>query len=206
MISRKLSIVLAAAFVVAASTTTYAADEASDDASAASPYGGRAPYVSFGGVYATPNVQGVPGDVGDTGGYDIRGGYNVHEMAAVELHWQSMLNFSRDAQDPVTGQDEPSLEARMLSLNGRFSPLDGRIQPYGLIGMGWVNVQADKVANHTHKSSFGMRFGLGVAAYLTERTGLALEAGYILPLTGNLGGAKSFDIIPITMSVFFRFK
>jgi len=214
MISSKLSIVMAAALLVAASTTARAADEtptpapAADEAPAAStsPYGGKSPYVSAGGVYAIQNVDGVPGGVGDSGGYDLRAGYTVHEKVAVEIEWQSLLNFSRNAQDPVTGHDEPSLEARMLSLNGRFAPLSGRIQPYGLMGMGWVNVQADRVSVSTHKSSFGMRFGLGVAAYITERTGVALEAAYILPLTGTLGGGDSFDLVPITLSLFFRFK
>lgn len=214
MISSKLSIVMAAALLVAASTTARAADEtptpapAADEVPAAStsPYGGKSPYVSAGGVYAIQNVDGVPGGVGDSGGYDLRAGYTVHEKVAVEIEWQSLLNFSRNAQDPVTGHDEPSLEARMLSLNGRFAPLSGRIQPYGLMGMGWVNVQADRVSVSTHKSSFGMRFGLGVAAYITERTGVALEAAYILPLTGTLGGGDSFDLVPITLSLFFRFK
>ena len=172
----------------------------------ASLYGGKAPYVSFGGVYAVQNVDGIPGGVGDSGGYDIRAGYAVHEMASVEIQWQSLVNFSRNYQDPITTQDAPSLEARMLSFNGRFSPLDGRFQPYGLLGMGWFNVQADKSNNDLHKSSFAMRFGLGLAAYITERTGVALEAGYILPLSGTLAGGKSFDLVPITLSVFFKFK
>lgn len=216
MISSKLSIVMAAALLVAATTTARAADEMESTATEAapavetpaeaSPYGGKAPYVSFGGVYAVQNVDGIPGGVGDSGGYDIRAGYAVHEMASVEIQWQSLVNFSRNYQDPVTGQEEPSLEARMLSFNGRFSPLDGRFQPYGLLGMGWFNVQSDKTNNDVHKSSFAMRFGLGLAAYITERTGVALEAGYILPLSGTLGGAESFDLVPITLSVFFRFK
>lgn len=218
MISSKFSIVMAAALLVAATTTARAAEvvveetetgeaaPVAESAAEASIYGGKAPYVSFGGVYAIQNVDGIPGGVGDSGGYDIRGGYAVHEMVAVEIQWQSMLNHSRNAQDPVTGQDEPSLESRMLSFNGRVSPLDGRFQPYGLLGMGWFNVQADKTNNDLHKSSFAMRFGLGLAAYITERTGVALEAGYILPLTGTLGGGKSFDLVPITLSVFFKFK
>jgi len=217
MIARKLSIVTAAALLVAA-TTAYAADEVvveettvvetttTTEPAAKSPYGGTAPYVSAGGVYGIQNVDGIPGGVGDSGGYDIRAGYTVHENVSVEVQWQSLVNFSRNAQDPVTDNDEPSLEARMLSLNGRYAPLIGRFQPYGLLGMGWFNVQADKTGNNFHKSSFGMRFGLGLAAFITERTGIALEAGYILPLSGTLGGGQSFDLVPITLSVFFRFK
>ena len=214
MIARKLSIVMASALLVAASATARAADEPATEPAAGTaienpsdnPYGGKAAYVSAGGVYGIQNVDGVPGGVGDSGGYDLRVGYTVHEKAAVEIEWQSLVNFSRNATDPVTGQEESSLEARMLSLNGRFAPLAGRVQPYALMGIGWVNVQSDRTSVDTHKSSFGMRFGLGVAAYITERTGVALEAGYILPLSGTLGGGQSFDLVPITLSVFFRFK
>ena len=45
----------------------------------------------------------------------------------------------------------------------------------------------DRASVSVHESSFAARFGLGVAAYITERTGVAFEAGYILPMTGLLG-------------------
>lgn len=170
------------------------------------PFAGKAPYVSFGGVYGHENVGGIPGGLSDSGGYDIRLGYNLHDMFALEGEWTSFLSFSRNSVDPITNNSDPALEARMLSLNGRFSPLNGRFQPYALIGGGWFNVQADRVGNSVHESSFAMRFGLGLAAYLTQRTGVAIEGGYILPLSGRLGGGDSFDLIPVTASIFFRFK
>ena len=124
-----------------------------------------------------------------------------------------MVNFSTDAEFDTrdsTGADHfvdaPSLEARMLSLNGRVAFLTGRIQPYGLFGLGWYNVQADRQSVSEHESSFASRFGLGVAAYITERTGVSFEAGYILPMTGVLSGGKSFELVPMTLSVFFKFK
>jgi hypothetical protein len=72
--------------------------------------------------------------------------------------------------------------------------------------MGWFNVQADRSQRQEHKSSFAMRWGVGVATFFTERFGFNLEAGYILPLSGDLGGGDSFDLIPITASFFFVFK
>jgi opacity protein-like surface antigen len=200
---RNFAAVLAATLLMANATIALAADEVPAEAPA---FGGSAPYVSIGGVYGIENAGGVEGDLSNSGGYDLRAGYKFGNMIAAEVEWQAFGNFDRDALEPVTGNDEPSLEARMLSLNGRFSPLSGRFQPYGLLGAGWMNVQADRVSSYSHESAFAMRFGLGVAAYLTDRIGLAVEAAYILPLTGNLGGGDSFDLIPITASVFFRFK
>ena len=231
MIARKLTIVMAAAFavlqgtnagaqaVVVEETTTETTVAA--DAGEASAYSGKALYFSAGGVLAFENNNsalgtggvndsaGVPvsgyGDLSESGGYDLRLGYAFEKWFAAELEWQSMLSFSTDATDVVTGNNMPSVEARMMSLNGRFSPLTGRFQPYALLGMGWVNVQADRQANSIHVSSFGMKFGAGLAFMITERTGVALEAAYILPMSGVIGHGERFDIIPITASVFFRF-
>jgi opacity protein-like surface antigen len=203
MQNKTLRILLATTLLTMSATTVLAAEE-SDGAAPA--FGGPTPYASVGGVFGIENASGIPGGLSNSGGYDLRAGYNFGNMLAAELEWQAFGNFDRDALQPVTNNPEPSLEARMLSLNGRFSPLSGRIQPYGLFGAGWMNVQADRVSSYSHQSSFAMRFGLGVAAYVTERIGVAVEAAYILPLTGTLGGGNSFDIIPITASVFFRFK
>lgn len=201
MTRRKLTLFLTATLLVATTATSRAAEEASE-----SPFGGRAPYFSAGGVFAIENDSHFAGDLSNSGGYDIRAGYDVHDMVAVELHWQSLVSFSRDSVDPVTGNSDPSVEARMLSLNGRVSPLDGRFQPYALLGMGWYNVQADRVPNTLHESSFAMRFGLGLATFITNNFGFTLEAGYILPLSGELAGGNSFDIIPITGMFFYRFR
>jgi opacity protein-like surface antigen len=213
MISRNLSIVMAAALLAAGAVTAHAADDVTVTETTttatttdAKVFGGKVPYFMAGGVYAIENADTVEGGLSDSGGYDLRFGYGVHEMADIEIQWQSLLSFKRDSVDPVTLQPDPDLEARMLSFNGRFSPLEGRFQPYAMMGMGWFNVQADRSTNQDHKSSFAMRFGLGVATFVTERFGLNLEAGYILPLSGDLGGGESFDLIPITVSFFYCFK
>jgi opacity protein-like surface antigen len=158
------------------------------------------PYVMAGGVYGIENDSQFSGDLSNSGGYDLRLGYSFKKMFAAELEWQSLVNFK------VKHSDVPTLEARMVSLNGRIAPLSGRIQPYGLFGFGWYNVQADREAVSVHESSFGLRFGIGVLGMITERIGLSLEAAYILPTTGDLGGKHSFDLIPITASFFFRFS
>lgn len=222
MTTRHLPLAMTAALVVMASTARaqdgVQVDEVQTETTTTtteevSRFGGAAPYVAIGGVYAIENNKssldsGIPGygNLKNSGGYDIRAGYKFQKMVAAEIEWQSLVSFKADGVFPVTGNEAPNLEARMLSLNGRVSPLDGRIQPYGLIGMGWVNVQADRQSVSIRESAFGMRFGLGVLAYITERTGIALEAAYVLPMSGKLGGSDRFDIIPITASLFFRFK
>jgi opacity protein-like surface antigen len=220
MISRPLGLVLATAFLasipatagaesatVETETTTTVTEEAP------SKYGYDAPYVSAGGVYAIENNNSAIGtgisdygNIKNSWGYDLRIGYEFRDMFAAEVQWQSLVNFNTNARDPVTNVESPSIEARMLSLNGRVSPLEGRIQPYALFGLGWFNVQADRTSVSIHESSFAARFGLGVAAFITERAGVSFEAGYILPMTSTLGGKDRFDHIPMTLSLFFKFK
>ncbi len=200
---------MAAVFAAMTTATAGAADEAS-------PFAATAPYVSAGAVYAVEQndsdlrsgitAQPDYGDLKNSGGYDLRLGYGFAKMFAAEVEWQSLVNFNTDALDPVTGNSAPSVEARMLSLNGRISPLTGRFQPYALFGVGWYNVQADRQSVSVHESSFASRFGLGIAAFITERMGVSFEAGYILPMTGVIGGKDRFDLIPMTLSVFFKFK
>lgn len=216
MTRKTFELVMTAALLTAAAATAFAADDGTTAAEVTtvttvtadkpSSFGGTAPYVSAGGVYAIEQDSHFAGDLSNSGGYDLRLGYNFPHMIAAEIEWQSLLNFSRNTLDPVTNNPDPSIEARMLSLNGRISPLDGRFQPYGLAGMGWYNVQADRVSVSLHESSFALKFGVGVLAYFTERLGFALEAAYIIPMTGELGGGDRFDLIPITGSFFFRFK
>jgi opacity protein-like surface antigen len=243
MISRYLGPVLAAAFVAMIAPAANAGPEPVptpvEEVPAPAPvpapvvevvsttYAWNAPYVSAGGVYGIQQNKSNVGhgrdfigspkdysdDLTDSGGYDLRIGYGFKERFAAEVEWQSLVNFSSDAQFDTRDSsgadhfiDAPSLEARMLSFNGRVAFLTGRFQPYALLGLGWYNVQADRVSVSTHESSFASRFGLGIAAFITERTGVAFEAGYILPMTGVIAGGKRFDLIPMTLSVFFKFK
>ena len=198
MIAKKLGIVIAAVLVAAVAGGASAADEE------AKSFVDKAAYFSAGGVYAIENVDhaAISGDLSDSGGYDLRLGYFVHHNVGVEFEWQSMVNFDSDVSS------EDSVEARMASFNGRYSPLSGRFQPYVLGGMGWFNVQSDHESGqpNLHKSSFAMRFGLGLLTYISARSGVSLEAGYILPLTGDLAGGESFELIPISLSFFFRFS
>ncbi|MBI5505795.1 MAG: outer membrane beta-barrel protein [Deltaproteobacteria bacterium] len=159
-------------------------------------FGGKGVYASAGGVYGVENF-GFSGYDG-SGGYDLRGGYRIVDMFAAEAEWQHFTKF----KDKPGGTD---LEAYALTVNGRFYPLTGRFQPYALVGLGWFHGQADKVSNTYHAGSVGSRFALGVDVYFTQRLGGAVEAAYVLPLSGSMA-SDDFDVIPITASLFFHFN
>ncbi len=160
-------------------------------------FGGKGVYASVGGVYGVENF-GFSGYDG-SGGYDLRGGYRIADMFAVEGEWQHFTKFS------ASGAAGTDLEAYALTLNGRFYPLTGRFQPYALVGLGWFHGQADKVSNTYHAGAVGSRFALGIDVYFTQRLGGAVEAAYVLPLSGSMA-SDDFDVIPITASLFFHFN
>lgn len=184
-------------FVVAVVVVGIMSGTASVRAEEETVFGGKGVYASVGGVYGVENF-GFSGYDG-SGGYDLRGGYRIADMFAVEGEWQHFTKFE------ATGAGGVDLEAYALTLNGKFYPLAGRIQPYALVGLGWFHGQADKVSNTYHAGSVGSRFGLGVDVYFTQRLGAAVEAAYLLPLSGSMA-SDDFDVIPITASLFFHFN
>jgi opacity protein-like surface antigen len=174
------------------------------------------PYLQAGGVYAFENFGGFerfavgPGNTDiahdNSWGYQVRGGYRVHPMVAVETEWEHYLDFESDPDRGSPGDFAGlDLEAWMLSANGKFYPLDGRIQPYALFGMGWQHAEFERGDNwELNDDAFALRFGVGVDVYFTEMIGMAAEGGYVLPVTGELAD-EDVDIIPLSVSVFVRF-
>ncbi len=174
-------------------------------------FGASGSYIEIGGVYvienfdASSNAASMDDDNARTpplpvtsyrnsGGYQLRAGYRIAPWVAVEGEWEQDLNF-RD-----------SVEASVydLTVNGKFYPFASRVQPYALVGMGWVNGLNDG-SSHENENSLGFRFGLGVDVYITKSIGVAAEASYVLPATGYLSD-HGFDTIPVSLNLFYRFS
>jgi len=185
------------------------------------------PYLQVGGVYAFENidadvfVSGFPAPPGgefvggnwdDSWGYEIRGGYRVNPWVAVELEWEHYLDFDFDSASgyPGTRSVGKDLESYILTANGKVYPVHGRFQPYALIGMGWQNGQMERSqlapggTDDFDHDALAFRFGAGLDVYFTDMIGMAAEAGYVLPVTGELSD-QDFEIIPVSLSFFVRF-
>ena len=189
------------------------------------------PYVQLGGVYAIENfdnlvsewtiyqgadpLERVDTKVDNSWGYQIRAGYRINRFVAVEAEWEHDVDFNGQIKGKDSGDvySKGSGSAYALTANGKFYPITGCIQPYALVGAGWVNAQNNL---HTTEScvdcdlnqdrdAFGFRFGLGVETYVTRNIGFAAEAGYVLPVTGALSD-YGVDTIPVSLSAFYRFN
>ena len=95
-----------------------------------SPY----PYIQFGGVYGKEFFEGDVHLVNTSygGGWNGRVGYRFHEMMAIELFAEHMVEFDSD------GGDARSTDRRAWSLmpNFKFFPMQGVAEPFLSVGGG----------------------------------------------------------------------
>lgn len=152
-------------------------------------YTRRGGYIGLSGVYAvdasaitefTENSMGISGIAG----------YRFTPNIALEGQFEWLDGFDVAA----AGIDIGRLESWTLTGNLKGLLMTGRIQPFGLLGMGVMRtrfvtesglpVPFDGLINVT-RSGFAMRFGGGIEFYVTRNIVVSLDGSYVLP-TGNL--------------------
>jgi len=156
-------------------------------------------------------------------GFDMRVGYRIHPNFALEGDLQYFTGFDVNIDKlSLNGQNIPipsqvntkvgSIDTLAMTVNAKGYALTGRIQPYGLLGFGFMRASFDpniEGAQSQDDTSFALRFGAGVDLYATEYVVVNLEASYLLPTSDykfgegdpGLGG----DIIPIAVGIQYRF-
>ena len=147
-----------------------------------------APYVSVAGVYGicnfSPTTGGATGSCSDnldnSFGLNLRAGFRFNRWIAVEGMIEWMSGFDVKAQNPAPGSPQDlSADALAFTLNAKVYPLEGRIQPYALLGLGglntWLNSDQGQSATFT---SFVGRMGVGVDVYITTNLALTGEFAY----------------------------
>jgi opacity protein-like surface antigen len=152
-------------------------------------------------------------DGGDSWGAEARVGYRFHPNLAAEGQLQYYDNFGIDVAEPADAS--PSREfftLNGLSLMGNVKgyPFTGRVQPYGLVGLGllWLHAQPPRTVYDDLETGFDKdevgfagRIGVGIDGYVTQNLLLNVEASYVLPT----GGISEFRIVPISLGVQYRF-
>jgi opacity protein-like surface antigen len=180
-----------------------------------SPY----PYIQFGGVYGKEFFEGDAHLVNTSHGWGWNGrvGYRFHEMMAIELFAEHMVEFDSD------GGDARSTDRRAWSLmpNFKFYPMQGVAEPFLSVGGGlfrsdrghnWEVVSANPVIlsqagpgvpGVDQGYGFGMRFGLGVDIYATEQLFITPEVAYMLPLTEDI---NNYNYVSVSVGIGYAFN
>jgi opacity protein-like surface antigen len=167
-------------------------------------YDQRGAYFGLGALYAVETFDSsVPIDLdididgANTGGLDVRAGYRASSRIAGELLFQYYDQFGLEYTLPGEPTVKEFFGGWSLTGNAKLFALQGRIQPYAVLGLGALVL--DREAGND--AAFAARFGAGLDFYLTPHWVLDTELGYVLP-TGSL---SDFPILAIGLGAQYRF-
>jgi len=164
-------------------------------------YARRGAYLGVGVVGAFEQFDlGAAADQSDFIGYGFRAGYRLHPNVAAEMSFERYTEADLD----VLGTSVLDIDGWSITANAKGYPLTGRFQPYGLLGLGALYLNAEDqlgLGFSDDQAAFALRFGGGVDAYVTKNIVLNVEASYLLP-TGDL---DDFPLVPVSGSIQYRF-
>lgn len=124
-----------------------------------------------------------------TGGVALKGGYRIIPWLSAELDYEYLDEF-----DIKTTK----IEMQTLTLQGKFNPLAGRFQPYGMVGLGygWADAQ------HGGSESDALwRAGLGIDVYIIQMLAIFGEIAYTAPQ----GDLEDFPYATANIGVLLKF-
>ena len=133
---------------------------------------------------SVPGV-GTSGSAEDAGGFGFRLGYRAHPRVAAEILFQYFWGF--EIQNSVTAGGTSSsatdeFDGFGLTANAKFYAFLGRLQPYGVVGVGGLSFDNKK----DDGSGFIARIGGGLDLYISDSFLIDAEIAYVFP-----GGSMS---------------
>jgi len=159
-------------------------------------YAALGPYIGLGGLYAVELFDDQGNSrTGNSGGFHVQAGYRFHARAAAEIRYEYYHEFD---------VDPGHIDGWSTTLNLKGYLLTGRFQPYALLGMGFLSAggSAGNDPEAAHPSNgFGMRFGAGFDAYVTENLSIGPEFAYLLPT----GSANDLDMFTVGLGLQYKF-
>jgi opacity protein-like surface antigen len=137
--------------------------------------------------------------------FDAKAGYWIHPNLAAEAN----LRKFEKGQVETAGAVRDDAAGWSATANAKGYPWTGRVQPYGLVGMGVLFGRVRQAVGMPHAdSAFVTRFGGGADFYATENVVLNVDVSYMYtPGELNVGGDTSVrpDLIPVVFGLRYRF-
>lgn len=155
-------------------------------------------YFGVGGFLAIETFQNsTAGDLG--GGFDLHFGYRITDIFATELEFAYMDGFDY--------QPEPGTSVDAYTLMGvvkAHAPF-GRIQPYGLLGVGYYRAVFTRppgtIGGSTDHVDAAMKVGIGVDYYITRNIAVAPKFDYNFLMNRKM----SLDYMAVGVQATYRF-
>jgi opacity protein-like surface antigen len=144
-------------------------------------------------------------DVEGSFGLDLRAGYRLNPRLALEGQFEWLRRLQVESR-PSGGGEKRTEDIRVSTFTGNAKGyvLTGRIQPYGVLGAGWMfsELKSDGPGSSDHDDGFLIRFGGGADFYASEDIALTLEASYVL---APGGGVNDLDHVSLSAGLTLRF-
>ena len=163
-------------------------------------------YLGLAGTWGLEKFQDTNNiHVDDSIGFNARAGYRALSWLSAEIQGEWLANFDVDL-----GPEKGSVEMHLIGGNLRFNLPTGLIQPYALLGGGYMHASLDGVRQKNVQRSFQDgadgdgafgRFGGGMEFYPWPWLAIDMGIAYVLP-TGNV---DNLDYLSITWGALYRF-
>ena len=202
---------LLAACLVLPACASYAGDGGLHDA-----YSREGAYVSAAAVTGIEMFgQAPPFESADNSdlGFSARVGYRGKNGCAIELFAEDVDGYALNASF-----DSTEMEFQSIGLNGKVFFTEGRVQPYGLLGVGWTRILfserelTDPTTFEVFKAPNAndvllVRGGLGVDVYVTDSIAFFLEGSYNYQMSqpGTDLRVNDFGHIQALLGITYRF-
>ena len=141
----------------------------------------------------------------DSIGFNARAGYRALSWLSAEVQGEWMANFNLNL-----GPEDGKIEMHLIGANLRLNLPTGLIQPYALIGGGYMhadlrgvhqgNVQKSFTDGADGDGGFG-RFGGGMEFYPWPWLAIDMGIAYVLPT----GDVDNLDYLSVTWGALYRF-
>lgn len=152
------------------------------------------PLLGLGGIYALENFDGIGMSTDDSGGFNATVGYRFNKWVSSDLRVERYVEF-----DSPTGE----VNGWAVGLDARgYYPL-GAVQPFGLIGMNYLDMETtNSAATNRKKTDDGpaMRFGIGLDWYVTNNFVLTPDISYML----GFGEVDGYDMVVFSFGFLYR--
>ena len=167
-------------------------------------------------------LAGVDLDSEPSIGFNAEGGYRIHPWVSIAAHVEHLPEISISTGNrragPQAGSGVLKGESWALTADARLFPLTGRVQPFLVLGAGWLWVHTDdeRVVQTSagedpmlepidsglgNRDGFVARAGGGVDLYLTDAFFLSAQVTYVVPVDR----VQDFDYVSVAWGFGYQF-
>ena len=156
-------------------------------------YSREGAYIGLGGAYAVESFDSNEGDHDDAGALVFRAGYRGYPYFAVELLGEVFTKFEG------TDDLDNDIHGFAVTLNAKGVLPLGRFEPFAMIGIGFLDIDADR--RRDRRDDFAFRSAVGLDFHITPHWVAYAEGMYLLPT----GEVSNYDLATFGAGILYRF-